>query len=156
MPPSTRRRSRRRNGGWGVDVGGFTFLLEQFRDVPRELRPAIRRAVGQAAQAFVTDVAQSASWSSRIPAAVRTKTSFSQTKPGVRIYVDSAKAPHARPYEGMAPGGNESQFRHPVYGNYEAWVTQATRPFFRPNVEKHRDQVLDAIETALIQTLPRR
>lgn len=153
---AVRHRRSRAGGGWGVDVSGFKFLLEQFRDVPKELRPAIRRAVGLAARAFVLDVAQDAAWSSRIPAAVRTQTSFSQKKPGVRVFVDAKKAPHARPYEGMAKGGNAAQFRHPVYGNRQAWVSQATRPFFRPNVEKHRDQVLDAIETALIQTLPRR
>lgn len=151
-----RTRSRSRGGGWGVDVSGFKFLIDQLRDVPRELRPAIRRAVAQAAQAFVVDVAQDASWSSRIPSAVRTKTSFAAKGSGVRVFVDSRKAPHARPYEGMAPGGNESKFRHPVFGNENVWVTQATRPFFRKNVEKHREKVLDAIETALIQTLPRR
>lgn len=157
MPPPRRRRSRSgTGGGWGVDVSGFKFLLEQFADVPKELRPAIRRAVNEAASGFMADVKADASWSSRIPAAVRTKTSFSQRAPGVRVYVDASRAPHARPYEGMAKGGNERLFRHPVYGNREAWVTQATRPFFRPNVEKHRQPVLDAIESALIQTLPRR
>lgn len=148
--------SRGRRGGWGADTSEFKILLEQFRDVPKELRSSIRRAVREAAADFVGDVKADASWSSRIPASVRTTTSFSQKAPGVRIFVDSKKAPHARPYEGMAKGGNESKFRHPVYGDREVWVTQATRPFFRPNVEKHRAQVLDAIESALIQTLPRR
>jgi hypothetical protein len=146
----------RRSNSWGVDASQIEFLLEQFRDVPKELRPAIRKAVKSAADSFVSDVKADASWSSRIPNAVRIFTSFSQSRPGVRVRVDSKRAPHARPYEGLAPGGNRSAFRHPVYGNRDAWVTQSTRPFFRPNVEKHREKVLSAIETALIQTLPRR
>lgn len=141
---------------WGVDTSQFELLLQQFRDTPRELRPAIRRAVLGATAEFVGDVKADAAWSSRIPAAIRTTTSFAKRGAGVRVAVDRKKAPHARPYEGMAPGGNAAYFRHPVYGNREKWVTQATRPFFRPNVEKHRSKVLDAIETALIQTLPRR
>lgn len=146
----------RRYKGWGVDTAEFTILVRELALVPSKLRPAIRRAVKTAAAGFVADVKQDASWSTRIPAAVRTSTSFSKARPGVRVAVDSKKAPHARPFEGMAPGGNATKFRHPVFGNREVWVDQATRPFFRPNIDKHRDKVLDAIETALIMTLPRR
>lgn len=147
-----RRGSRR---GWGLDASALELLVERFRDVPRELRPAIRRAVQSAAADFVSDVKADASWSSRIPGAVRVKTSFAKAGAGVRVYVDSKRAPHARPYEGLSDGGNRGSFRHPVYGNRDVWVSQATRPFFRPNIDPHRAKLLDAIETALIQTLPR-
>jgi len=148
----------RRSGArsWGVDTVEINLLLEGFRDVPKELRPKIRAAVKAAASSFVSAVQEDASWSSRIPQAVSTKTSFAARNPGVRVFVDAKKAPHARPYEGLAKGGNRDTFRHPVFGDREVWVSQATRPFFRKNIEPHRVKLLDALETALIQTLPRR
>jgi rhodanese-related sulfurtransferase len=145
---------RRTRNSWGVDTVEIEFLLADLRAVPRNLQPAIRRAVADAAQAFLSDVREDASWSSRIPGAIRTRTSFAQRGSGIRVLVDKAKAPHARPYEGLSSGG--MQFRHPVFGNRDVWVSQQARPFFMPNVEKHREKVLDAIETALMKTLPRR
>ena len=64
---------------------------------------------------------------------------------GVQLRVSSANAPHARPYEGMGQGG---QFRHPVYGNRENWVAQATRPYAFPAVRATADKILPAIGDA--------
>jgi hypothetical protein len=146
----------RRSRGWGVDTSEVEWLVKEFRSVPKELQPAIRREVRAAGKGFLDAVKADASWSSRIPAAVKIKTSFAQRGSGVRVFVDSKAAPHARPYEGLAPGGNRASFRHPVYGNREAWVTQATRPFFRQNIDPQRAQFIAALETALMKTLPRR
>jgi hypothetical protein len=147
---------RERSRGWGADVSELTSLMRDFQDVPAKLRPAIRREVAAAGKGFTDAVKADASWSSRIPGAVKIKTSFAQRGAGVRVFVDSKAAPHARPYEGLAPGGNRNAFRHPVYGNREVWVTQATRPFFAKNIAPHRAKFLDALQTALIKTLPRR
>jgi hypothetical protein len=148
-------RGRSRRSGWGAEADQLEVLLKDFHEIPRESRSAIRKGVTLATADFVSDVKADASWSSRIPQAVVTRVSFSRTRPGVRVLIDKKKAPHARAYEGMAKGGNRDSFRHPVYG-HDVWVSQTTRPFFRKNVAKHRDKVIDAIETALIQTLPRR
>lgn len=149
-----RRRSRNSWGYSGADE--FAWLLKDFAQIEKGIRPAIRRAVVQATAGFVEDVRSNASWSTRIPSAVKTQTSFSVRNPGIRVYVDSRMAPHARPYEGMAPGGNRGSFRHPVHGDRENWVTQKTRPFFRPAIASDREKVLAAIQTALMATLPRR
>lgn len=146
----------RRRRGWGVDTAELEWLVKEFSQVPNELRPAIRAAARGAAQGFTSAVKADASWSSRIPAAVKVSTSFAQKGAGVKVGVDSTRAPHARPYEGLAAGGNRASFRHPVFGNREVWVTQTTRPFFRKNIEPQRAKFLDALESALIQTLPRR
>jgi hypothetical protein len=51
----------------------------------------------------------------------------------------SASVPHARPYEGISQQGSTSYFRHPVFGNRENWVSQATRPYAWPAVLGRRD-----------------
>lgn len=102
-------------------------------DVRKEIRPAIR----EAAQPIVAEARANASWSSRIPRAIR----LSNTRRGISIRVNQTRAPHARPYEGI--GGN-GQFRHPVFGR-DRWVSQATRPFLDPAVAKHRGKVRAAL-----------
>lgn len=112
------------------------------RDVQRELRPALRRAVQPAAQR----VRSNASWSSRIPAATKVSTSFGRT-PGVTVRVDAKAAPGARPIE---HDGQPGMFRHPVYGNREVWVSQAARPFFYRAIEATADQIRDAVGDAVM------
>lgn len=103
-------------------------------DIRKEIRPAIKKA----AEPMVAAAKSNADWSSRIPAAIK----LSSTKRGVDIRVDRKKAPHARPYEGITGG---SEFRHPVMGNRDRWVTQATRPFLEPAVKKHQGKLRSAL-----------
>jgi hypothetical protein len=117
------------------------------RDLQREMRPAFRRA----AQPAAARIRQNASWSSRIPAAVKVSTSFGRT-PGVMIRVDSTKAPHARPIEHV---GRPGTFRHPVYGNREVWRPQQARPFFYRGVEATADQIRDAIGAVITDVASR-
>jgi hypothetical protein len=109
-------------------------LRNMSRDVRKELRPKIR----EAAEPMVAAARANASWSTRIPAAIR----LSNTRRGVSIRVSSKKAPHARPYEGITGSG---QFRHPVFGHRDRWVSQKTRPFLDPAVAKHRGRVQRAL-----------
>lgn len=97
-------------------------------------------------------MAARASWSSRIPRAITTRTSFARGS--VELRVRSGQAPHARPYEGI---GTRGSFRHPVFhdGFDGPWVTQATRPFFFPSVDAHRDKIRGAVESAVFESLPR-
>lgn len=104
------------------------------KEVRKETRPAIRKA----AEPMVAAAKSNASWSSRIPGAIK----LSNTRRGVTIRVNKAKAPHARPYEGITGGG---QFRHPVHGHRSRWVSQATRPFLDPAVKAHRGKVREAL-----------
>lgn len=104
------------------------------KEVRKETRPAIRKA----AEPMVAQARANASWSSRIPKAIR----LSNTRRGVTIRVNKATAPHARPYEGIRGG---STFRHPVHGNRDRWVSQATRPFLDPAVKQHRGKVRAAL-----------
>lgn len=99
-------------------------------EVRREIRPALKKA----AEPMVSTARANASWSQRIPGAIR----LAVVKRGVDIRVSKRKAPHARPYEGI--GGN-AQFRHPVHGNRDRWVSQKTRPFLEPAVKAHRSEI---------------
>lgn len=105
-------------------------LKNMSREVRKEIRPRIRKA----AEPMLADARGNASWSSRIPRAIK----LSNTRRGVSIRVDQKRAPHARPYEGIAGAG---KFRHPVHGHRNRWVSQATRPFLDPAVRKHRNKV---------------
>lgn len=87
---------------------------------------------------MVAQARANASWSSRIPGAIR----VAVLKRGVDIRVNRRRAPHARPYEAI--GGNAT-FRHPVHGHRDRWVSQATRPFLDPAVEQHRGKVRKAL-----------
>lgn len=98
--------------------------------VRREIRPALK----DVAEPMVAAARANASWSTRIPKAIR----LSVLKRGVEIRVSKKRAPHARPYEGI--GGND-QFRHPVFGDRSRWVSQKTRPFLDPAVKAHRSKI---------------
>jgi hypothetical protein len=152
------RRGRRRRGGTWIDgIGGVDLLVDWLRSVPSEARSDVRKAVIAATREMRADMAARASWSSRIPRAITTRTSFARGS--VELRVDARRAPHARPYEGIGTRGGT--FRHPVFGsayddrNGWTWVTQAARPFFFPTVDRHREKVRDAVETAVFKSLPR-
>lgn len=73
---------------------------------------------------------------------------------GVQLRISVAKAPHARPYEGISQQGSLDQFRHPVYADPDkgrkewTWVSQQTRPYAWPAVKAASDKILPAIGDA--------
>jgi hypothetical protein len=146
-----RSRRGRSTAGFGVDVGSLDVFIEQLRAVPAEAKRDVRKAIVEATADIRTDMARRASWSSRIPAAIGMRVRFSAAT--VQIRVDSRRAPHARPYEGLSSRGGS--FRHPVYGHTDRWVSQSARPFFFPAIDGHRKAVRDAVERAVFKSLPR-
>ncbi|MEV0149106.1 MULTISPECIES: HK97 gp10 family phage protein [unclassified Nonomuraea] len=102
--------------------------------IRRELRPALRLA-GQKA---LIKARADASWSTRIPGAIRLSVSFSRRRPGVALVVNKARAPHARAYENL---GTPGAFRHPVFGNRRRWVRQQARPFLFPAARASMAQI---------------
>jgi hypothetical protein len=115
------------------------------QDIRQEQRPALR-----AAGALVRNrAASNASWSTRIPGALRVTTSGAVGRSAVSVTVSRARAPHARPLEGITGGRS---FRHPVFGT-DRWVTQACRPFLAPaantSVAAVEGLLVDALDRAL-------
>lgn len=92
-----------------------------------------------------------ASWSTRIPAALKVRTSRSVARPGADIVVSGP--PHARLFEGLTKGGRKT-FRHKVFDNPPRptkWVSQATRPYIRPAVAEGREGLKTAVDKAVIE-----
>jgi hypothetical protein len=111
---------------------------QELRAMSTEVRRGIAPALKQVAQPIVAQARANASWSTRIPGAIRARV----LKRGVDIIVSRKKAPHARPYEGVT---GADKFRHPVMGNRDRWVSQDTRPFLGPAVMQHRHKVREAL-----------
>lgn len=122
-----------RGGGIEITVTSpdLAQLYQAAKAADGNLQVQLRRGVRKAAKPIEDGVKAAASWSSRIPGAVRTKASFAARGASVRVEVDSGAAPEAAPINNKGRGG---RFRHPVYGNRDNWVSQQARPFFREGV----------------------
>jgi hypothetical protein len=135
----------------GVEFSSVTEFAKALGGVPKELRSEMRPALKASADHVVNDMKSNASWSTRIPGAIRSRVSFAQSGGGVKITVDQKRAPHARVLEGLTARGGT--FRHPVFGNRDVWVSQASRPYFFPAVRAGRDQlrrnITDAVRASL-------
>lgn len=114
--------------------------------VSRNVNKQYKSAVGVVA----ADARSRASWSTRIPAAMRVRTASSKVHPGADIVVSGV--PHHRLYEGLTKGGGKA-FRHKTYGRGGAtgWVSQRTRPYIRPAVAAGREALKTAVDTAVIE-----
>jgi hypothetical protein len=130
-------------------------LYVDLKGVEGNLRVELRRGIREAAQSVADAVKSEASWSSRIPGAVRVKPQFSARTTGVTVEVDPKKAPEAKP---LNNGGKSGSFRHPVFGrgtqsrDQWTWTDQPARPFFdaatrakTPDVERRIAQVADDV-----------
>lgn len=133
-------------------VGVFA---DELRAAPVNIRRNVSRAVRQASNPLMNQMRQNASWSTRIPGAIRGRASASGKLAGAMVItVDSTIAPHARPYEGAdSPNGF---FRHPVFGNEDVWVSEPTRPFFFPAVQQFGPRFQEELTEAVVRALPMR
>ncbi|TKG58895.1 HK97 gp10 family phage protein [Prauserella endophytica] len=130
-------------------------LVGDLSKLPREFRREARKNIRRAAQPIAADARRRASWSKRIPKAIKLGTRLSKKVQGVSIRVDSKIAPHARPYEGIGTRGDS--FRHPVFGtgdrrgahSQDKWVSQKKRPFLGPAVESKGDSIRDAVDESV-------
>ncbi len=128
-------------------------LIADLGKMPADLRKELRPAMRKAAEPILRDAKSRASWSSRIPGAIGLTASFTAKRPGVRMKVNSARAPHARPYE--FGSGRNRNLRHPLFGNRDAWFEEPVRPFFFPAVQAGAAGVVEASSEA-VQAAARR
>jgi hypothetical protein len=130
-----------------TDVDPAVQIARDLRALPQETRKAVRPLLRQAGELVAQEARGLASWSTRIPASVRVRTSFRENREGVKVVAGGPAAPHARPYEGLSSRGDT--FRHPVFGNTDVWVSQETRPFIFPAAEAKSEEVTGLIRAAL-------
>lgn len=128
-------------------------LVADLRGIPPELRKQLRPRIRAAVQPVHADAQRRASaWSERIPGAITVSSRFSGRNAGVTLRVNSKRAPHGRTYEGITGAG---QFRHPVFGNRDRWVSQRTKPFLYPAVRAAGPAIEKAVAGAVDSTVRR-
>lgn len=132
-------------------AAGVRIVARDIARVPVELRRGrpLRAAMRAAGAEVLHEAATNASWSSRIPHAMSLKLTFKDGIPGVTIVVNTAKAPHARPFEGIV----KDSFRHPVFGDRGVWVQQAARPYLLPAARAAYPVVAEALASAVDDAL---
>lgn len=130
--------------------GPLDELIVDLGKMPDDLRKELRPAFRKAAEPILRDAKSRASWSTRIPGAITLGTSFTARNPGVRMKVNSTKAPHARPFE--FGSGRNRNLRHRVFGHQDRWVEQKVRPFFFPAVRAGEAGVVQQTNAAVMAT----
>jgi len=136
-----------------VDHYPITRLAAELGLVPIELRRELRPQLRAAAVHIVDDMKDRASYSTRIPNAIRMSVAFGSKTGGITIRVNSKKAPHARVLERGNDGSRTASFRHPVFGDTETWVSQPTHPFFFPAIKTGRPELRKRISEAVSASL---
>ena len=112
-------------------------------------RRRLRTEMERAGQSALSDArSRAGQWSRRIPASLSLRSDMREDRFGVQLRASASAAPHARPFEGIGTGG---QFRHPVYGHRDRWISQATRPFMWPAVAGRREQITQSVAAAYEQ-----
>lgn len=133
-----------------VDQSALRRHQAEIGELDRTAKNALRREMRGVGKEMADDAKANASWSTRIPGAIQVRTRLTGKRPGVRIRVNSDLAPHGRVYEDITGRGS---FRHPVFGDRETWVPQASRPYLRravlSNLPAAKRRLAAAVLTAI-------
>lgn len=142
--------SRSKRQGTQIQSASVRLFADRLKNVAPTARRALRVKIREAAAELTGELRRQSVWSTRIPGAVYMKVGFGPRSSGVRVGINAAKAPHARPLEFPNRGG---MVRHPVHGDRENWVETPGRPFFFKAVSAKQDVALrkvgDAIDEAI-------
>jgi hypothetical protein len=132
----------------GVQANGLTALAKDLQSItPKALQEMVTSL--KIAGDLVADAARSeASWSQRIPGSIKVT---GATPRNIKVSAGGSEAPHAYTFE--APDGKA--IRHPVFGNRGVWVEQSPRPFLRPALDGHTEEILEIVVMAIDRALLR-
>lgn len=131
-----------------VEFDGLRLLVRDLQGMPPDVRKGLRLGLRDAGKTGQQEAQANASWSTRIPGAITLRTSTRANTAGVFLRVNSDRAPHARPYEGLA-NSSRGYFRHPVFGDTETWVAEACRPFLAPAAQSAQHVAKDRADRAV-------
>lgn len=117
-----------------IDVSQLKKLSADLRRVSPALQKDFLKGLGLAGDVVASAAKSKASFSTRIPGTIKVR------RRGVRVSVvaGGANAPHAGPLDNR---GNAGSFRHPVFGNYDVWVSQPAHPFLENSAEEKVGEV---------------
>lgn len=83
---------------------------------------------------------------------IKSKVAYSGRKLGARITVDASGLPQSQrklPRYLNRPRG----WRHPVFGDYENWVSQAGEPYFDDPIKRYKPEVQKAVYRAVYEVM---
>lgn len=129
-------------GGGGLDTRDFSRFAKALRRQAPDMAVTLRKELRAAGEIVAADARARASFSSKIPASIKTRVSGAT----ISIVAGSKKAADAAPYENE---GKQGDFRHPLFGNRAVWISQKAHPFLHPALEAGRPAVMDAALQAL-------
>lgn len=123
------------------DKAQARFLRRNIRDAAKSVMGFIRSEV--LGGTYSADVGMR----SGIARGLKVQVSTSQSRPGVTIVASSSSMPAGK--ASMVKAWQKKSFRHPVFGNTDAWATQTGHPYFFRPVSEHRDVVTKAVTDAM-------
>jgi hypothetical protein len=121
-----------------IDAKELAVFAKRLRLAAPELEKDFLKAESAAGEIIASAAREKADFSTRIPASIKVRRRGSR----VRVVAGGAQAPHAAPFENHGVPGT---FRHPVFGNYDVWVSQAAQPFLTPAAEENFDKFESAV-----------
>jgi hypothetical protein len=128
-----------------IDASELAAFGIQCKEASKVLERQFNKELIASGEIVARKARQNASFSSRIPASIKTRRRGTR----VRVVAGGDKAPHAAPLENH---GQTGSFRHPVFGNYDNWVDQPAHPFLTPAAEESMDDVVAAVLKAVVVT----
>lgn len=111
--------------------------------VDKRIIPRLRKGLRTIGSAAVKEIKETVTndggpSSEGIAAGTSLRVSFSKTGGGVKITTTNARL--SAEHKGFVAAFNKPSFRHPVYGNKQAWVQQEGRPYFGVSIERAFDE----------------
>ncbi len=142
-----------------VDAGDFERLRPRTRDWEQVLQGQLRAELGAAARG-AAQTASRAALRLRLPGLPPSAHPGPRRSTGLRsdlarsvtVILRAAGAGieyRIRADHPMANPTNAASFRHPVYGNRDVWVTQASQPWWNLAMARSRPQMEEAAQRAL-------
>lgn len=135
-----------------LDPADLSALMRAAKEAEGTVQIELRRGIKAAAKPVVDRTKERASFSTRIPGAVKVQTRFPAKGASVTVTVDSKRAPHAAPINNQ---GREGTFRHPVYPDPTKersewnWAPQQAHPFF----PRTANDVPAQVETEMLRVM---
>jgi len=131
-----------------IDTKGLQKLAADCKAAEPGLQKEFYAGLAAGAEPVVAQAKQNAQFSKRIPGTIKAR------RRGVRVRVEAGgdDAPHAAALENNGQAGS---FRHPVFGNYDNWVSQPAHPFLTPAAEESADDVERLVLRAVDITVAR-
>lgn len=129
------------------DQKDFARMVKSF---PPALQKSLRkrlRGVGKVITDDMKRVVGSGDMRSQIGSGIRTLIRTGKTVQGVLIESTGRGLSSGR--RGMHRTWNKPTFRHPVFGNRDAWVSQSGNPYFGSTIARHADEARAAVVEAL-------